>query len=138
MICANNFYINKKIATAITIIFLASCTTATEKKDDPLKYSKKLIREGHGTLYDNGAFEVPYTQIKIIPAGKEPLELAKEMAGMRARQAFLTSIKNAADSIYIIPAGCGTSVADFLCIIETQLAAGGNDINRIRRIFYGR
>ena len=132
MICANNFYINKKIATAITIIFLASCTTATEKKDDPLKYSKKLIREGHGTLYDNGAFEIPYTQIKIIPAGKEPLELAKEMAGMRARQAFLTSIKNAADSVYIIPAGSQLSF-DYAKKISQGSSTAGNTVTDISR-----
>ena len=132
MICANNFLANKKIIVTLTVIFLAGCAASTEKNEDPLKYSKKLIREGHGSLYDNGAFEVPFTQIKIIPAGETPIELASEMMGMRARQAFLTSINNAADAIYIIPAGSKLSV-DYARSISHGSSDVGDSVTDVSR-----
>jgi hypothetical protein len=132
MICANKLYLNKKLATTLTLLVLAGCATSTETRDDPLKYSKKLISEGHGTLYDNGAFEVPYTQIKIIPAGETALELASEMTRMRARQAFLTSIKNAADAIHIIPAGTKLSV-DYAKKISGGSSTAGDIVTDVSR-----
>lgn len=34
------------------IVLLASCSS---RSGDPLKNTKKLIKEGHASLYDNGA-----------------------------------------------------------------------------------
>ena len=52
---------------------LCSCTTAEpeQRPDDPLKYSKKLVAEGHLSLYENGAFHVPNTSISLIPPGEK-------------------------------------------------------------------
>ena len=87
---------------------LISCSTTGT--DDPLKYTRKLASEGHSSLYNNGAFQVPNTEIKLIPAGESATSLAFEMMGVNARQSFLTSINNAADSIYIIPKGSKLSL----------------------------
>ena len=92
------------------ILLSTGCATttggaATKDSEDPLKYTKKLVAEGHATLYNNGAFEVPYTEIKLIPPGPDALAFVSELAGMRARQSFEESIRKAADSITIVADG---------------------------------
>jgi hypothetical protein len=134
MICVNNTekYLMQKTIFAFAVVLLLSCGTDTTKPQDPLQYSRKLIVEGHASLYDNGAFQVPQTEIKLIPAGKDPLALASEMMGMRARQAFLTSVNNAADSIYLIPEGTKLSIATASAIKQGGEQAGSTvtDVSR--------
>jgi len=84
-------------------MLLYSCATAPV--NDPLKNTKELIKKGHVSLYKNGAFGVPNTSIRLIPPGPDALELVGEMMGMRARQSFVVSIEDAADSIYIVTNG---------------------------------
>ena len=120
------------VVIVIGVAALVSCTTAEKEQEDPLQYSRKLISEGHSSLYDNGAFQVPYTEIKLIPAGEAPLELALEMGGIRARQAFLTSINNAADSIYLIPAGTKLSL-DYAKSAQSSGEQVGESITDITR-----
>ena len=114
--------INNATIVALFSFLLASCST-TDPKDDPLKYSRKLIKEGHASLYNNGAFKVPFTEIRLIPAGSSAQELALDMMGLHARQSFLKSLKNAADSIYIIPAGSKLSLQ-----YAKNIQQGGNKI----------
>ncbi len=99
---------NKKVSTVITIcsicLLIVGCAT-TGPKDDPLKYTKKLVVEGHASLYKNGAFQVPNTEIRLISSGPNTLDFVQELAGMRARQSFETSIKKAADSVYVVSEG---------------------------------
>lgn len=90
-------------------LVLTSCST-TSPEHDPLKHTRKLTREGHASLYNNGAFQVPYTEIKLIPAGESAQDIAFEMMGMQARQSFLKSLKNAADAVYIVPEGSKLSL----------------------------
>ena len=52
---------------ALTCAALISC--AHQPGKDPLQNTKKLVKEGHATLYNNGAFEIPMTTIHIIPPG---------------------------------------------------------------------
>lgn len=132
MICANNKFTKKIIATTMSVLLIGSCSHQAREEDDPLKHSKKLIREGHVSLYDNGAFEVAYTELKIIPAAEQPLTIAKELAGIRARQAFLKSVNNAAESIYIIPAGSRLSV-DIAKNISHASSKTGDSITDITR-----
>ncbi|MDH5392292.1 MAG: hypothetical protein OEY11_03795 [Gammaproteobacteria bacterium] len=119
----NNRVKYKTLCYAVIFSVLAGCAS-TQATDDPLKYSKKLIKEGHSSLYTHGAFAVPNTQIKLIPAGPEPLELAKEMMGMRAREAFLSAIKNAADAVYIIPEGTELSLDIAKKVVKSSQKAG--------------
>ncbi len=95
------------VAAAVTLGLLAGgCATASRKPDDdPLKYTKKLVVQGHASLYENGAFQVPNTRIKLIPAGPDAMELAGEMMGPRARESFTRALSNAADSVEIVAAG---------------------------------
>src|SRR5512136_3300484 len=81
---------------------IAGGCASTHGGDDPLKYTKKLVAEGHSTLYSNGAFEVPNTSIKLIPPAPDTMALVAELAGIRAQQSFELSIKKAADSVTIV------------------------------------
>lgn len=84
----------------------AGCASAPKAKaEDPLKYTKKHVKEGHRSLYQNGAFQVPNTSIRLIPAGPSAVELAGEMMGIRARESFTTALTNAADSVVIVSEG---------------------------------
>jgi len=78
----------------------SSCATHIDKSN-PLKNSKKLISEGHDSLYNNGAFQVPSTKIKLIPEGPEPLNLALELSGSSAKASFLSALSEAQDSVKI-------------------------------------
>lgn len=89
------------LITAI-LLFTVSCAG---KHRDPLEHTRKLVKEGHASLYHNGAFRVPRSSIYLIPPAPETTELVLEMAGLRARQAFLRSLKQAAESVYIVSEG---------------------------------
>ena len=81
------------MALPLLAMALGSCATA-DPADDPLKHTKKLVVEGHVSLYNNGAFNVPQTSIRLIPAGPSAWELVGELMGLRARQAFLLAISS--------------------------------------------
>ena len=89
--------------SALAALIITGC--ATTHGDDPLKNTKKLVAEGHASLYRNGAFQVPNTEISLIPAGPSATEFAFELMGMRARQSFVLSVQRAADSVYIVSEG---------------------------------
>ncbi|NJD91207.1 MAG: hypothetical protein FIA91_06800 [Geobacter sp.] len=82
---------------------LSGC--ATTSTGDPLKNTKKLVVEGHASLYNNGAFQVPNTRLSLIPPGPTALELAGELAGIRARQTYLTALDRASDSVIVVAEG---------------------------------
>ena len=92
------------VPVLIAAIMLGSCTT-TETADDPLKHTKKLVVEGHVSLYNNGAFRVPQTSIRLIPPGPSAWELAGSLMGLRARQAFLLALSKAKESVTILAEG---------------------------------
>jgi hypothetical protein len=84
-------------------IFAFSCSHVS--KEDPLQNTKRIVKEEHVSLYQNGAFQVPSTKMKLIPSGAGPVELAGELAGVRARESFLRALKNAGDSVEIVVEG---------------------------------
>lgn len=83
------------------IILIASCSTT----QDPLQNTKKLAKEGHSSLYHNGAFQIPLTKVKIIPPAPSAWELAQSMAGLKARASFLAAIQGIKDSYQLVEAG---------------------------------
>ena len=93
-----------KILTLFTLtsLIMACASTPTH---DPLKNTKHLVKEGHKSLYQNGAFHVPNTELNLIPAGPDAWKFAKELSGLKARQSFLTSLQNAKDSVQVISIG---------------------------------
>lgn len=93
------------LRSLLLLILIASLPACATTQNDPLRYSKKLIKEGHLSLYNNGAFRVPNTELTLIPAGPRAWELAGELAGLRARQSFMTAVKRAADSVTIVSEG---------------------------------
>jgi hypothetical protein len=100
--------IAKSIGSLLLVTFLGmtgiGCAT-TGAHDDPLRNTKKLVTEGHVSLYENGAFKVPHTSISLIPPGPSTVEFVQELAGVRARQSFELSVKKAAESVYIVSEG---------------------------------
>ncbi len=100
----NRRFIGSILFITVLCFCAAGCAT-TNAKDDPLKYTKKLVSEGHGSLYRNGAFQVPNTHISLIPPGPSTLEFVGELSGVRAKQSFETSVRNAADSVYVVSEG---------------------------------
>ena len=97
--CSNRFI---NICALVVVISLFGCAKRVE---DPLKYTKKLVREGHVSLYNNGAFKVPRTSIRLIPPGPDTIEFARELAGIRARESFSLSLKKAAESVDVVVEG---------------------------------
>ena len=95
-----NRYLN--ICALVVIISILGCAKRVE---DPLKYTKKLVREGHVSLYNNGAFKVPRTSIRLIPPGPDTIEFAMELAGIRAKESFSLSLKKAAESVDVVVEG---------------------------------
>lgn len=81
------------------LLFLVACSGHDK---DPLKNTKKLVKKGHTSLYQNGAFKVPHTKIKLVPPGPEPLELAKELSGTRAKASFLKYVSEASEASLVI------------------------------------
>ena len=119
------------IALVLLCGALLSCAQQPAQQD-PLQNTRKLAAEGHATLYNNGAFEVPMTTIHIIPPGPGTLELASEMAGLRARQSFKESVKHARESVDFAQAGVEKSGKAALAIKQgtTEIAGHARETTR--------
>jgi hypothetical protein len=87
----------------VVLVVLSAC--ASTGKNDPLKNTKQLVSRGHKSLYENGAFHVPNTSMSLIPAGPSAVEFALELGGIKAKQSFFTSLKNARDSVTVVSVG---------------------------------
>lgn len=110
------------------ILVLACCallSCAQQPARDPLQNTRKLTREGHATLYRNGAFEVPMTTIHLIPPGPGAWELASEMAGTRAKLSFQESVKHARESVNLTKTGIEKSVQAGKAINQGAAAMAG-------------
>lgn len=127
--------LNKKSSFLFFLIFFAAfaagCAT-TNVKDDPLQFTKKLVQEGHVSLYENGAFQVPNTSISLIPPGPSAIEFAGEVMGMRAKQSFETSIKRAAESVSVVSEGTKLTCT-FSKNISAETNKAADDIRKMSR-----
>jgi hypothetical protein len=126
---------NKSLSTLLLFALLGAlsfgCAT-TGSNEDPLRNTKKLVAEGHVSLYKNGAFKVPNTSISLIPPGPSALEFVQELAGMRARQSFETSIEKAAASVYVVSEGTKLTY-DVSKKISTGTNIGADEIRQFTR-----
>jgi hypothetical protein len=98
-------YSSKLLVITFILPLLFSWSSCRRTKDDPLKNTKQLVVRGHKNLYQNGAFKIPNSEIHLIPAGPSPMEIAMDLVGIRARFAFLLSLKKAAQSVQIVSEG---------------------------------
>jgi len=114
-----------KLVKQIFIALLLLGCASTKDPDDPLKNSKKLIKQGHKSLYYNGAFEVKGTSIKLIPSFAEgEIFLYGYRAGL-AKQAFSENVKKAAESVYILKEGTEISLRT-----AGKVSASGEEVNK--------
>ena len=109
------------------LLLLSGC--AVQPDQDPLKNTKQLVKTGHKTLYENGAFHVPSTQVRLIPPGPSAFEFASELVGIRAKQSLTTSVNNAAQSFSVVSVGTQKTYR-----ISENIYDGGNEFaNWIRK-----
>ena len=99
-------------------------SSATSQPVDPLKNTKHLVTQGHKSLYENGAFHVPNTSIRLIPPGPSAMEFAGELLGISARQSLTTSLKNAADSFSVVSVGTKNTFK-----VSQAMYKGGEDFS---------
>ncbi|MEK6750109.1 MAG: hypothetical protein AABY83_13055 [Pseudomonadota bacterium] len=97
-----------RVLLFVTMLASGGCTHAPPQ--DPLHNTKKLVTEGHASLYRNGAFQVPATTMYLIPPGPDALSLALELAGIRAAQSFQTSLQHARESVEFAKLGIDKSL----------------------------
>ncbi len=86
----------------VASLILIGCSHSPRAADDPLKNTRKLVAEGHASLYNNGAFGIPTTEIKLIPAGPSAVDLAGELVGIRARESFQKALAKARNSVVVV------------------------------------
>lgn len=100
------------IKTILLIAGLLILQGCSQKKpnEDPLKNTKKLFVEGHTSLYENGAFQVPNTTFKFIPAGTDTKRLAKDLIFVNAKDSFTISLQDAKNALGISVEGTKYSV----------------------------
>jgi len=97
----------RKIISIIPLSFLAmifGCSHGSTK-DDPLKNTKRLMQEGHESLYENGAFQVPNTHLYLIPPGPDPISLAADSLLPKAKASLSKALDAAADTVTIVADG---------------------------------
>ncbi|BDA80930.1 hypothetical protein LPTSP3_g38600 (plasmid) [Leptospira kobayashii] len=100
-----------KYFSAISLLCLCTCKSTEKDPDDPLKNSKKLIKEGHSSLFMQGALPVKGTSIKFIPPGEEAeIFILGRRVGF-AKEEFSKSWKRAAESVVIIKDGTKFSIS---------------------------
>lgn len=87
-----------------SLIFLLVLSCA-HRTGDPLVNTKRLAKEGHASLYRNGAFQIPTTKIKLIPPGPDALALAKELSGVGAKDSFLKYLNEVSSSYVTVYEG---------------------------------
>lgn len=115
------------VAAMIALAFLAGgCFRDTK---NPVKHSGELARRGHTDLYLNGALQIPLTEVKVIPPGPMPLEIAREFIGLKARSSFVLAVKEAADSVYVLARGAEVSLR-----AAERITAEGSELARFIRL----
>lgn len=87
----------------LPLLLILSC--ASPSHDDPLKNTKKLVKEGHISLYKNGALNVPYTEVKLIAPGPQTFDLATNLIGVKAHDSLLLALSNISKSYGLIKRG---------------------------------
>ncbi len=121
-----------RAARWLSILVAMSITSCATTGDDPLKNTKKLAREGHLSLYNNGAFSVPSTSITLIPPAPSAYEFATELMGLRARESFLLALKRASESVYIVSEGAELTFSVAEDIREGSIS-GADEIRKLSR-----
>lgn len=117
-----------RIARALIVLTLVTTLSCAAKTNDPLKNTRRLVKEGHADLYHNGAFNVPNTSIYLIEPGPTAWEFVKELAGLKAAQSLRTSLKKASESVYIVSKGTDLTFR----IAKTERKAGSDAADYIR------
>ena len=98
-------FLKKSILAMFLLLSACTSSPSSDSVSDPLKNTKHLVVQGHKSLYENGAFHVPNTSIRLIPPGPSAMEFAGELMGINARQSLTTSLNKAAESFTVVSVG---------------------------------
>jgi|JI8StandDraft_1071087.scaffolds.fasta_scaffold01136_3 hypothetical protein len=103
-------------------IFLYTCASTKADQDDPLKNSKKLIKEGHKSLYFQGAVPLAGTSIKFIPPMEEgEIYIMGRRYGF-AKEEFSKAYNKAKESVIVVKEGTNKSWS-----LASDVSDTGND-----------
>lgn len=93
-------------AIVSTLLVYEGCSSSTDKNaEDPLKNTKKLVLEGHRSLYYQGALEVKGTSIKFIPPFEEVDLITSGKRWGFATSEFSKGILKAKESVVVVKEG---------------------------------
>lgn len=96
----------KNCISVLLMVLVSACTqNAKQTEYEAFPNTKKLFKQGHTELYEEGAFTIPNTSISLIPAGPNAYEFAGELLGINARQSLFDSLEKAGQSVQVVSIG---------------------------------
>jgi hypothetical protein len=112
----------KVLVTTLALGLLYTCASANVDQDDPLKNSKKLIKDGHKSLYFQGAVPLAGTSIKFIPPMEEgEIYIYGRRVGF-AKEEFSKAFNKAKESVIVVKEGTKASWS-----VANDVSTTGND-----------
>lgn len=106
------------------LLILVSC--ATNEKVDHLENTKRLVKDGHQSLYKNGALKIPYTKVKLIAPGPDTIEITKNLVGIRAKESLLLALSNIQNTYGLMKAGAVKSY-----LIGVDIYKKGSEVSNL-------
>jgi hypothetical protein len=88
-----------------SIIFSLSCSSTAIDQQDPLKNTKSLAVKGHTSLYENGAFQIPHTSVKLIPSWDESMSLSTHLGLYSSKASFRVAVSQIKESVLFVKKG---------------------------------
>lgn len=95
--------------TSLLAALMVGACAHPKSQEDLLKNTKKLAKEGHANLYQNGAFQIPSTHMYLIPPGPQPLEIASTTLVPGAKVSLYKALAAAEDSYTVVAKGTKTT-----------------------------
>lgn len=114
----------KSLCLFVILLSVSLHSCSSTKEEDPLKNSKRVIANGHKSLYYNGAFEVPGTSLKFIPPFAEAEIYIYGQRVQLAKEAFVDNWKRARESYVVLKTGTSYSkeVSKFMAALGFEAA----------------
>jgi len=114
--------VKKVLLLIVYALSFDNCSSTKSDKEDPLKNSKQLIKEGHKSLYFQGAIPLAGTSIKFIPPMEEgEIYIYGRRVGF-AKEEFSKAYNKAKESVIVVKEGTKKSWS-----LSGDVSSTGND-----------